>query len=267
MAGRSRESPGTPVQPLTHDQTWKRNQTHPKPRRCAPRDGMDGGMGKEAGDAFAGGGGVLRLAPWARREAPRLQTERGSCVTSFRTTHACSRAQPQARLSLPESPSSPWQQQRGPGQGWAWGPGAWLLSVSAHSCWLEGTGQELKIKALWVRHSASLSPTHIRAKRAEGSLQISTCLHPKPWETLTSLGVKGKVQAQRSCMASLLVLLSCRPLARPPSPSPHFRGPALLPQGLCRWATSSLPSSQGGWPPSNSCLLALFHLFSACHLP
>lgn len=52
-------------------------------------------------------------------------------------TYPCNEVQTSEYLSLPESLSSPGQQVSGGGQGWAWGPGAWLFLVTAHSLWLE----------------------------------------------------------------------------------------------------------------------------------
>lgn len=75
-------------------------------------------------------------------------------------THPCNEVQTQGCFSLLESLSSPEQQVSGGGQGWAWGPGAWLFLVIAHSLWLERAGQGSKMKANWVRHHISEHNSH-----------------------------------------------------------------------------------------------------------
>lgn len=90
------------------------------------------------------------LGPWGCcREVLGVQTEQSRRRDKFSPqplTHSCKGDQTLECLFLSESPSSLWQQVDDGRQGWAWGPGAWTLSVSVHSGGLEGRREGSKVE-------------------------------------------------------------------------------------------------------------------------
>lgn len=102
------------------------------------------------------------------------------------------------------------------GQGRARGPGAWPLSVSAHSSWLKRTKPQSNVAALQARHILPLSTTLNRTKRSESPLQTSHCTQ-SPAAPLNSFGVQASLFLLLSVpatLASLLLLFTKYPSAQ-----------------------------------------------------